>query len=153
ASAPSHDVYVGPNVYQTGDAVIYRTSGPNNPIEPLSDQTTYYVVKDPSHPYTIQLATSEANAMATPPVVVPVTSGGSAAANAIASLVHPPVTGLTSGQSYTLKLVDASAHTYELLDPNGRVVPIDASGTWGTHELFRDGVALQSGSGTQQLFI
>ncbi len=146
AGSPSNDIFVGPNTYQSGDAVIYHTNDTSNAIGGLTDGTPYFVIADSTKPDTIQLAASFADATAKTPKAIPLTAGTSTVANADYYLVRPAITGLTSGATYTLKLVDAKANTYNLLDAKGNVVNIDAVGMSGTHELFKDGIALTTAS-------
>jgi hypothetical protein len=122
----AYNIYVGQNDYQTGDALVYRTSDPANPVGGLADGTTYYVIKDASKPYTIQLAATADDTIVPNPIHL--SAGSAGAANAKHFLVRPAIVGLTGGATYMLKVVDATAHTYHLLDSGGNVVKVAAPG-------------------------
>jgi hypothetical protein len=118
-----NEIAVGVNDYQTGDALIYRTSDPSNPIGGLTDGATYYVIKNLSNPYVIQLAATADDTIVPNPIHLSTSDGAAAAKH---YLVRPSIIGLTSGATYKLKLV--SGNTYNFLDSSNNVVKIAAPG-------------------------
>ena len=58
------------NAFLSGDPVIF-TADPNGSVSGLESGTEYYAIVDPSNPALVSLATSMANATASPPVAIP----------------------------------------------------------------------------------
>ncbi|MBM4068701.1 MAG: hypothetical protein FJ271_07120 [Planctomycetes bacterium] len=147
-------IYVGQNHgYQSGDAVVYEADG-SSPITGLTPGVTYYAVFRDN--FSIQLAASHADAVASTPTVLTLTPDTSPAAAAVnLLLVRPAIGGLSNAITY--HVVNASATSFQLAaTPGGTPIPLNAgplTGISGQHQIGRDGIALTPSVGFQQFRI